>query len=483
MTAWIYCRVSSAEQAADGGSLPVQAEECQKYCQRNRLQLGKASNYRNPGVFADPGVSAWKTNLLTRPGFQKLWNNTQRGDTIVFPSLDRGFRSVLDFSTTWSTFESSGINSVFVHDRIDMTTPTGKLIAHMTAAFAQFKSDLISQRVREALAIKRRRKEQDGDTSVKKKKKLTQADNAVLGSIVDDELPETVVRGRVFGYTRVSTKDQDISGQEELVRDRVAGMVENGYEGGGKVIGDFGVSAFSVDWKHRPGGKVLWDQLKPNDCVVVLRVDRIFRSMLDMSRTMKELNDRGVHLVTCCGIDTRTEHGRQAIEVLSMMAAWESRDISWRMKLICKHRRKLKGKWRCPEALPRWMKAVHFDEDSWAAHPDMHWIDQYREVEELLNEGYSYRKASQLMEERLAFREMRPVLPPIRFSKDRVIDRAYRDDIPLIYRWSLEDWFKTRTPDANGEYDRDWSENRIHLQRRYFKEIDAVLNADESSSV
>jgi len=254
-------------------------------------------------------------------------------------------------------------------------------------------------------------------------------------------------------------------------------LVESGYADTEGLFIDHGVSAFSVDWRDRPMGSELFAELQPGDCVVVSRIDRIFRSVHDMAGTVRDLNVRGVHVVTCCGIDTRTPDGQHMIEILGLMAAWESRELSWRIRLAMKHRQALKGKWKSKREVPRYMKVVEGIDGEWTAHPDFQMIEQYREVVELLDAGYSVSETSDLMEERLAAREGRPVLPQHRFDGNLVLRRADRGDTPYEQVVALRRWLKKQRPNKAGNVERDWSYRRVVHARKTCIEIDVLLNS------
>ena len=477
MTTYIYARVSTREQVTDGSSLPVQARECQAWCDTHGLELGKKSNYRNPGVFADPGVSAWKIPLLKRPGFQKLWLELKPGDNLVCMSLDRAFRSVLDFSTMCNVFDSANINPIFIRDQFDMRTPTGKLMAHMCASFAQFKSDLISQRVREAHSNSKRDK-------ARGKAKFFQANNPQLAAALPlaNKLipPSQVVApcGRVHRYIRVSKSEQFVESQipiADMTRNR---LVAEGYVDIPVAYVDHGVSAFSVEWRDRPAGKLLWSSLQPGDVIVVSRLDRAFRSVQDMAFTTKSLLEQGVHIVTGCGLDTRTPFGRQGIEIMAMMAAWESRDVSWRTRLGWAQAQRLRGKWLRKNMVPRHMKVVEFGDNNskWTSHPDLDVIEQYREVRRLCESGLPHKQVANIMEEKLAVRHGRPILPDNRFNYaaiHRRFRRDYSEDLVLGYKR----WAKLQTPDRNGELTREWTELRVKNARAEFEGIERIMEA------
>jgi DNA invertase Pin-like site-specific DNA recombinase len=483
--------VSSKEQAANGQSLAVQMKIAKEYADTHALQLGTASNCNVAGVFVDPGVSAWNITAFERPGFNEMYfNNARPGDTILIQSLDRAFRSVQDFANTWPKFEACGINVRFIHGNVDMSSANGKFLAHTMAAFAQYKSDMISQRVKEANEIRKLRKKTEPEK--RREKYLAQQPNAALGKLAgwridaaksgerqDGDLPERDFDRRVFGYTRVSTADQDIEVQSTMVDRLMQRYAEqHGYEHAG-IYSDDGVSAFSTNWPERPDGKLLWEEMQRGDLIVVVRIDRIFRSIHDMANCMRKLLDMGVDLVTADGIDTRTPDGLHMVEMTAMFAAWESRDISWRTKLAMENLQRTNGRWLQQTNLPRFMK-VHQFENDWRPHIDMDVVAEYQQVQQLLETGMRYNEVSDVMERAAAEREGRPVLPSIRFNKLRVMRGAGRKNASKAEMKNLRKWFESRKPDKNGEYARDWEYKRIHHQRRFFDEITEILKECEA---
>jgi len=474
---WIYCRVSKKEQAADGTSLPTQWRYCLDYCNRNNLVLGTESNYRNPGVFADPGISAWRVPLFERPGFQKLWSHVRPGDSIAVMTLDRAFRSVNDFSNTWLKFDRSQINPIFVRENINMGTAMGKLIGHMTASFAQFRSDLQSERTREALAFKR----QTGGSLRNNSRigKPTAAENAIIAELsakYRQDVNTISLPGRVFGYCRVSTAGQSLSAQADIVG-RYLNHIneEDGIEIGG-MFEDHGVSAFKTAWAERPEGKALFEAMRPGDTVVVSRIDRVFRSIVDMSRTIRFLSDSGIHLVTTCGIDTRTEQGRQAVEILAVMAEWESRTNSWKVRMARNNSRNLRGKWERVCEVPRYLTPITLPSGEWSVHPNLTWLDQAREVQSIREEGHTWDKTSDIMEQRMAMRQHRPMIPRTGVSRTSFIKHLKRSgDYAESQIDCLIDWFNNRKPRRDGQYIREWSPSACKAEIKHIPFLEDLI--------
>lgn len=413
--AMIYCRVSSKEQAASASSLPCQVRECQQYVQINQIKLRPETNTDAPGVFVDPGVSAYKIGLFDRPGFRKMWAVLERGDSIVVLCMDRMFRSSLDFLRSWQVFAEAGINIQFVSGDIDMSSAAGRLAATTIAAFAQFKSDIISERTREG---QRRRKERLGlgDPPKKKKKAGVRVVNPDMVKVKPAPSPRPskydapIHKGRIWSYLRVSTTSQTVESQRETIDRLRAIMAERGYKDTGELSIEHGVSAWSVNWRDRPVGKKIFESCQQGDVILVSRMDRMFRSLHDMCNTMKELSDRGVLFRAGDDVDTSTLGGKLICAMVGIMAEWESAELSRKMKQVDKYLRSVYGPWIDPTRLPMWLRAKWLDDEHWVPKLKMRGLIEVL----LVNSARQHMgkvKSAAFIERYCATRDGRPVVP------------------------------------------------------------------------
>ncbi len=75
---------------------------------------------------------------------------------------------------------------------------------------------------------------------------------------------------------------------------------------------------------ERPGMKKLLAYVEPGDTIVVWRVDRLGRSLIDVLNTVNLLRERGVHLRSISdGIDPTTTSGRLMLNMLATLAEYE----------------------------------------------------------------------------------------------------------------------------------------------------------------
>jgi DNA invertase Pin-like site-specific DNA recombinase len=76
---------------------------------------------------------------------------------VVVWKADRLFRSLKAMVTTLDEWTALGVGFVSATEVFDSTTPQGKLLLHLTSAFAEFERNLIIERTKAGIAAARRR--------------------------------------------------------------------------------------------------------------------------------------------------------------------------------------------------------------------------------------------------------------------------------------------------------------------------------------
>ena len=133
------------------------------------------------------------------------------------------------------------------------------------------------------------------------------------------ETAKTTRSGDVLGYARVSTADQDVSGQEDRLR----------HAGAIRVFGD----VISGRQFERPGLSELIDHARPGDSLCVTRLDRLGRSLKELLETVENLKAHDIHLVSLEErIDTTSAAGELVFHVFGAIAHFERRLISERTR-------------------------------------------------------------------------------------------------------------------------------------------------------
>ena len=79
------------------------------------------------------------------------------GDTLAVWRLDRLSRSLKDLIEMVTQLESSGIGLKSLHESIDTSSSTGKLVFHLFGALVEFERNLIRERTRAGLRTARAR--------------------------------------------------------------------------------------------------------------------------------------------------------------------------------------------------------------------------------------------------------------------------------------------------------------------------------------
>ena len=121
-------------------------------------------------------------------------------------------------------------------------------------------------------------------------------------------------RVRLLGYTRVSTASQDAQLQLDAL---VAAGVQQR-----DVFAD--VTSGSKTAIERRGMRKLLEHAEAGDTVVVWRVDRLGRSLIDVLNTVNLLRERGIHVRSISdGIDPTTSTGRLMLNMLATLAEYE----------------------------------------------------------------------------------------------------------------------------------------------------------------
>lgn len=92
-----------------------------------------------------------------RPGLQKALDYARSGDTIVVWRLDRLSRSLKDLIEMVSFLEERGVGLKSLHESIDTSSSSGKLIFHIFGALAEFERNLIRERTHAGLKAARAR--------------------------------------------------------------------------------------------------------------------------------------------------------------------------------------------------------------------------------------------------------------------------------------------------------------------------------------
>jgi DNA invertase Pin-like site-specific DNA recombinase len=129
----IYVRVSTGAQ-----DIRSQKSDLQKYAD---------------GLVAGTGVRWYSDKFsgktMDRPGWLKLEDAINRGEvsSIVCWRLDRLGRTAKGLTALFSLLQERRVNLVSLRDGLDLSTASGRLMAHVLASVAQYETEIRAERV------------------------------------------------------------------------------------------------------------------------------------------------------------------------------------------------------------------------------------------------------------------------------------------------------------------------------------------------
>ena len=124
----------------------------------------------------------------SRPGLSAALAYARTGDTLVIWRLDRLSRSLQDLIEMVNHLDSQMIGLKSLHESLDTSSSSGKLIFHIFGALAEFERNLIRERTQAGLLAARKRGRTGG------RPKALDADKRALAVKLYDEKNHTVAQ-------------------------------------------------------------------------------------------------------------------------------------------------------------------------------------------------------------------------------------------------------------------------------------------------
>ncbi|WP_300382027.1 recombinase family protein [Henriciella sp.] len=147
--------------------------------------------------------------------------------------------------------------------------------------------------------------------------------------------------GRLIGYARVSTDEQNLSLQVDALAQ----------SGCAEIFKDEGVSG-SKPPHGRSGFAAAFEALQSGDTFVVWKLDRVGRSLSSLITLLGEFEERGIEFKSLTdGIDTTTTGGRLVFHIMGALAEFERSLIQERTKAGLRAARKRGKRLGRPPAL------------------------------------------------------------------------------------------------------------------------------------
>ncbi len=136
---------------------------------------------------------------------------------------------------------------------------------------------------------------------------------------MDKNIPLWLSCAMILGYARISTDDQKLDAQLDVL---------NG-AGAGRIFAD----RISGSKRQRPELDRMLEQLREGDVVMVTKYDRLARSLRDLLDIVQAIQGRGAGFRSLAeDIDTTTPAGRLVFHVFASIAQFERERISERTK-------------------------------------------------------------------------------------------------------------------------------------------------------
>jgi DNA invertase Pin-like site-specific DNA recombinase len=158
----IYIRVSSSKKVAppQRSDIPTwTAREEDKFLQNPKVQLEplialiKSRGWSGPRFTGDRDFTVYEDRMTgastSRPGYKRLMEDARRGkfQVVVVWRFDRFARSTKELLGALEEFRSLGIDFVSQQEAIDTSTPAGKMMFTIIAAFAEFERAIMRDRI------------------------------------------------------------------------------------------------------------------------------------------------------------------------------------------------------------------------------------------------------------------------------------------------------------------------------------------------
>ena len=185
-----YARVSTVEQLTEN----------------QREQIAQAGYTIDAHRFIEEKISG-SVPALQRPGFVKLMDKLEKGDTLVVTKLDRLGRDSIDVQQTVQLFTEKGIRLVVLQlGNLDLTSSAGSMVVKLLAAVADFERELIIERTQAGQARARAEGKHMGRPS-----KTTEKEQEEIRQRLEQGETVTAV-AKVYGVSRatiISIRDRE----------------------------------------------------------------------------------------------------------------------------------------------------------------------------------------------------------------------------------------------------------------------------------
>lgn len=127
--------------------------------------FAEARGYELIEVFQDEGISGAKAKER-RPGLERLCRAVNEGNVqiVIIAALDRLFRDTRHMLNLCAEWSDLGVQLVSIRENLDFSTPVGQMTLAVISAAATLEKNIISERIRQSLAVKKLAAKQSGSS-------------------------------------------------------------------------------------------------------------------------------------------------------------------------------------------------------------------------------------------------------------------------------------------------------------------------------
>jgi len=192
---------------------------------------------------------------------------------------------------------------------------------------------------------------------------------------------------RTVGYVRVSTDKQADAGTSlEAQSEKVRAMAVVQGHALDELIIDAGESAKSLE---RPGMARLLAMVEARavQTVIIAKLDRFTRSVVDLAELLRRFERRGVTLVSVAdSLDTGSAAGRLVLNIMVSVSQWEREAIGERTRDVLRHKK------ACGQRVGTVSYGFRLAEDGHSIEPDASEQDLLKKIRRLRERGRSTRQ-------------------------------------------------------------------------------------------
>ena len=124
--------------------------------QTHRSQVAELDKWRkaNPDVVVREYRDKLTGKTMDRPGWNRLWEDVQAGkvERIVVWRLDRLGRTAAGLTALFDALQERSVGLLSLRDSLDLSTPSGRLMANVLASVASYETEVRAERVRAGIA-------------------------------------------------------------------------------------------------------------------------------------------------------------------------------------------------------------------------------------------------------------------------------------------------------------------------------------------